>query len=143
MPIEKLLRRPVTTLPPEASCAEAAAVLRDENIGCVVVAEQGRPIGVVTDRDLVVRVMACGEDPGKLQLNQVMSGEPVYLGGERGLAQVIGTMREQGVRRLPVVDERGELEGLVSLDDLLLVLADELGALADTVRGEIQAPDAT
>lgn len=140
MPIERLLRRPVTTLPPEATCDEAAKVLRDENIGCVVVAEEGRPVGVVTDRDLVIRVMAASEDPAKLELRQVMSGNPVFLGGDRSLGQVISTMREQGVRRIPVVDESGALEGLLSLDDLLLVLAEELGTLVETVRGEIEPP---
>ena len=60
MSIESLLRRPVCTLPPDAACLEAAQLLRDEGVGCVVVAESGRPLGIVTDRDLVVRVMAAG-----------------------------------------------------------------------------------
>ncbi len=138
MPIERLLRRPVATLPPDATCAEAAALLRDENIGCVVVADaDGRPTGLVTDRDLVVRVMAAGRDPEKLALRQIMSGEPVFLGDERGLGHVVATMRDQGVRRIPVVDAQGRLEGLLALDDLLIVLAEELSGLAETVRREI------
>jgi CBS domain-containing protein len=137
MPIQRILRRSVKTLPPETSCAEAARLMRDEEIGCVVVAEAGRPAGVVTDRDLVVRVMAAGEDPDRLALRDVMSGEPVFLGDERSLDAVIRTMREQGVRRVPVVDEEGELEGIVSLDDLLVMLAEQLGSLAETVRQEL------
>jgi CBS domain-containing protein len=137
MPIQRILRRSVKTLPPETSCAEAARLMRDEEIGCVVVAEAGRPAGVVTDRDLVVRVMAAGEDPDRLALRDVMSGEPVFLGDERSLDAVIRTMREQGVRRVPVVDEEGELEGIVSLDDLLVLLAEQLGSLAETVRQEL------
>jgi CBS domain-containing protein len=111
--------------------------MRDDKIGCVVVAEAGRPCGVVTDRDLVVRVMATGQDAEQRTLAEVMSGAPVFLGDERSLDVVIRTMREEGVRRIPVVDEAGELEGIVTLDDLLVLLGDQIGSLAETVRQEI------
>ena len=137
MTIQHILRRSVKTLPPETSCAEAARMMRDDEIGCVVVAEGDRPAGVVTDRDLVVRVMAAGEDADRLPLRDVMSGAPVFLGDARSLDAVIRTMREQGVRRIPVVDEEGALEGIVTLDDLLVLLADQLASLAETVRQEI------
>ena len=137
MTIQHILRRSVKTLPPETSCAEAARLMRDDQIGCVVVSEGDRPSGVVTDRDLVVRVMAAGEDADRLALREVMSGAPVFVGDERSLDAVIRTMREQGVRRIPVVDEEGALEGIVTLDDLLVLLAEQLGSLAETVRQEI------
>ena len=137
MTIQHILRRSVKTLPPETSCAEAARMMRDDEIGCVVVAEGDRPAGVVTDRDLVVRVMAAGEDADRLPLRDVMSGAPVFLGDARSLDAVIRTMREQGVRRIPVVDEEGALEGIVTLDDLLVLLAEQLASLAETVRQEI------
>jgi CBS domain-containing protein len=133
MPIQRILRRSVKTLPPGTSCAEAARLLRDEEVGCVVVTDAGRPV----DRDLVVRVMAAGRDPDRLALRDVMSGEPVFLGDARSIDAVIGTMREQGVRRIPVMDEAGELEGIVTLDDLLVLLAEQLGGLAETVRQEL------
>jgi len=137
MSIQHILRRSVKTLPPETSCREAARLMRDDKIGCVVVAEAGRPCGVVTDRDLVVRVMATGQDAEQRTLAEVMSGAPVFLGDERSLDVVIRTMREEGVRRIPVVDEAGELEGIVTLDDLLVLLGDQIGSLAETVRQEI------
>jgi CBS domain-containing protein len=140
MSIESLLRRPVCTLPPDASCREAAQLLRDEGVGCVVVSEEDRPRGIVTDRDLVVRVMAAGLDPANTPLREVMSGEPVFLARDRSVQQVFATMREQCVRRIPVVDAEGRLEGVLSLDDLLLLLADELGDLAEAVRGELKLP---
>lgn len=139
MPIETLLRRPVCTLPPDASCQEAAQLLRDENVGCVVVAEEDRPLGIVTDRDLVVRVIAAGRDPQKTPLGEAMSGEPVFLKGERGIDQVVAIMRQERVRRVPVVDAQGRLEGIVALDDLLPLLADQLGDLAEAIRGELGA----
>lgn len=140
MPIESLLRRPVCLLPAEATCRETAQLLRDEGVGCVVVAEDERPLGIVTDRDLVVRVMAAGLDPGKTLLRDVMSGDPIFLAGERSVDQVIATMREQCVRRIPVVDAEGRLEGVLALDDLLLLLAGQLGDLAETIRSELERP---
>lgn len=140
MSIESLLRRPVQTLPPDAPCREAAQLLRDERIGCVVVSEEERPLGIVTDRDLVVRVMASGLDPDKTPLRDVMSGEPVFLAGQRGIDQVVATMREQRIRRIPIVDAEGRLEGVVSLDDLLPLLAGQLGELAEAIRGELETP---
>ena len=104
MSIESLLRRPVCTLPPRAACQEAAQLLRDEGVGCVVVSEDERPLSIVTDRDLVVRVMAAGLDPGKTLVRDIMSGEPVFLARERSIEQVFATMREQRFRRIPVVD---------------------------------------
>jgi CBS domain-containing protein len=142
MPIETLLRRPVCTLPPDAPCREAARLLRDEGVGCVVVAEEERPLGILTDRDLVVRVMAAGLDPDKTSLRDVMSAEPVFLTAQRGLDQVVATMRQQGVRRVPIVDAEGRLEGVVALDDLLLLLAGQLGDLAQAVRSEVETATA-
>jgi CBS domain-containing protein len=137
MAIDRLIHRPVLTLSPDATCEEAAQLMRDENVGAVVVAEKGRPLGVVTDRDLVVRVMAAGDDADDVPLRKVMSGQPIFLGDQRNVDQVIATMRDQGIRRVPIVDAGGQLEGLLSLDDLLLLLSDQLGGLADTVRAEI------
>lgn len=140
MSIESLLRRPVQTLPPEAPCREAAQLLRDERVGCVVVSEEGRPLGIVTDRDLVVRVMASGLDPDKTPLRDIMSGEPVFLADQRGIDQVVATMRQERIRRIPIVDAEGRLEGVISLDDLLPLLARQLGELAEAIRGELEAP---
>jgi CBS domain-containing protein len=137
--IQALLQRPVCTLAPDSTCQEAAQLMRDEGVGCVVVAEEDRPLGIVTDRDLVVRVIAAGRVAAKTLLREIMSAEPVFLARERGFDQLLATMRQQGVRRVPVVDEDGRLEGVISLDDLLPLLADQLGALADAVRGELAA----
>jgi CBS domain-containing protein len=140
MSIESLLRRPVQTLPPDAPCRKAAQLLRDEGVGCVVVSEDERPLGIVTDRDLVIRVMASGLDPDKTPIRDVMSGEPVFLADERGIDQVVATMRQERIRRIPIVDADGRLEGVVTLDDLLPLLARQLGGLAEAIRGELETP---
>mgnify|MGYP005854561751 CR=1 FL=1 len=69
-----------------------------------------------------------------------MSPEPIFLTHERKLDQLLSTMRPQRVRRIPVMDAQGRLEGELALDDLLPLLADQLGALADAVQGELEMP---
>jgi CBS domain-containing protein len=139
MPIESLLKRPVETLSPDASCREAAQRMRTCNIGALVVAEEGRPVGIVTDRDLAVRVVADGLDAERVPLRDVMSSAPVYLSGVRTIDQLISVMRDQTIRRVPVVGAEGALEGLVSLDDLLVLLADQLGSMASVIRQELRS----
>jgi len=140
MPIDQLLRRSVKTLPPNATCQEAAALMRDENVGAIVVAEERRPLGVVTDRDLVVRVVAPGEDATRVLVRDVMTGEPIFVSGERSLEQAIAAMRDLAIRRVPIVDAEGLLRGLVSMDDLLVLLAEQFSDLAHTIRKEIEPP---
>jgi CBS domain-containing protein len=140
MPIERLLKRRVETLPADASCTDAAKRMRECNVGAIVVEDAGRPLGIVTDRDIALRVVAEELDPERTQLQDVMSGEPVYLAGERSLDQLIATMRDLAIRRVPIVDPDGALQGIVSIDDLVILLADQLGALAGAIRKEIEAP---
>jgi CBS domain-containing protein len=141
MSLERLIQRPVKTLPPDAPCAEAARVMRDENVGCVVVTEDGRPLGVVTDRDLVVRVIADDRDADKLLLRDVMTGEPIFVTGSGGVGQVLAAMRDLAIRRVPIVDEHGRLSGIVAMDDVLLLLAEQLGDVAEAIRAEIGADE--
>ena len=137
MPLDDLIRRPVQTLPPDAPCSEAARVMRDERIGTVVVAEGAKPLGLVTDRDLAVRVMAAGEDPDRVVLRDVMSGEPIFLSEQRSIAAVIEVMRDLAIRRVMVVDDHGDLLGVVSLDDLVILLTEQLGGLSEAIRKEV------
>lgn len=137
MSIEDILKAPVRVLPPDATCIEAARMMRDENIGCVVVAEDDRPLGIVTDRDLVLRVMAPGGEAEKFQLRDVMTSEPIFVSVDQSLEQVVAAMRDLAIRRVPAVDENGNLCGMVSLDDVLLCLVDQLGDLAEAVRAEL------
>ncbi len=138
MSLEKLIRRPVETLPPTASCAEAARLMRDQNIGSVVVVQNGAPVGVVTDRDLALRIVADEHDPAELSLEQVMSHDTIFLSQNRELQDVVETMRDLGVRRLPIVDDEGRLSGIVSMDDVLALLAQDIGALGEAIQREIR-----
>jgi CBS domain-containing protein len=142
MSLDDWIRREPETLPPDASCAQAARLMRDANVGAVVVVEGARPLGLVTDRDLAVRVVAAGRDPQQVRLAEVMSGEPIFLAERRSVASVIAVMRDLAIRRVMVVDDRGHLVGVIALDDLVMRLAEDLGGLAEAIRKEVAPPGA-
>lgn len=115
--------------------------MRDCYVGTRVVVDEhdGRriPVGMVTDRDLVVRVLSDGaRDFDALVVDNVMTTEPVTAREEDSLWDVLKKMRSFGVRRLPVVNDRGELEGILSFDDLIDLVAEELSDLSTLVSRE-------
>lgn len=119
----------------------AARRMRDLHVGTLVVVDeqdgQRIPVGLVTDRDLVVRVLSDGaRDVDALILANVMSAEPVTAREEDSLWDVIKKMRSFGIRRLPVVNDQGGLEGILTFDDLIDLVAEELSDLSTLVSRE-------
>jgi CBS domain-containing protein len=132
MNIGELCQRDVVTVRAGDEIAAAARLMRDRHIGYIIVVEPHVaaqtvvPIGVLTDRDIVVSVIARDVDPRSLRVEDVMTREPLLLSTSETLENALRTMRRRGVRRAPVVGDSGQLVGVVSLDDLLAVLAGEL-----------------
>jgi len=124
----------------ETTIVEAAHLMRRHHIGNLVVAEEiadgQRPIGIVTDRDIVVEVISAGLDPSVVKLGDLLL-EPLVTVEERtGYAETIRLMSARGVRRLPVVNQVGLLVGIVSFDDLLRQLAVPLAELSEIASRE-------
>lgn len=115
--------RSVVTIEPEAPVAAVACKMNDRSVGSVVVVEGGKPIGIITDRDLVVRVLCKGRDPGSTKARDVMTQNLATIGEQSDALSSLGRMREAHVRRLPIVGEDGSLIGIVALDDLAYHLA--------------------
>lgn len=111
--------------------------MRRQNVGSIVIEEDGAPIGIVTDRDLVIRVLAEEIAPGSLPVASIMSRFPAFLTAQRELGEAIQMMTEMSVRRLPVVKANGRLLGMLSLDDVLVHLAGELGQVRELLRSEL------
>ena len=118
----------------------AAQLMREKHVGARAVVEDRNgavvPVGVLTDRDIVTAVVAKGLDADALRVGEVMSANPVTARESDGVSACIAKMREKGVRRLPVVNARGELTGIVSTDDFIELLAEELNGLARTIANE-------
>jgi CBS domain-containing protein len=120
----------------------AAQLMRDKHVGSVVVVEPvpgvniRRPIGILTDRDIVVAVVAPNENPASFKVGDVMTRWPVAVKEDESLSIALGHMRRLGVRRLPVIDEHGSLVGLLALDDVLAGMAGDLQDVVDLMRNE-------
>ncbi|WP_327360078.1 MULTISPECIES: CBS domain-containing protein [unclassified Streptomyces] len=114
---EVMTDHPVT-VEPLTSLAEAARVMRDAGIGGVLVVDQGRLRGILTDRDLVVRAVAEGRDPAETTVRAICSTDPLTVRPDDPVDRAVDLMRRHALRRLPVETENGELVGIVTLGDL-------------------------
>lgn len=142
MNVGEVCKRNVVTVRPLDGLLSAARVMRTKHVGYLVVVEPGKaegsltPVGVLTDRDMVVTVLAREVDPRSLTVGDVMTHNLVVARDDDRLGAALAEMRHIGVRRLPVVDARGALAGVLSLDDIIDSLANELRAVAGSIRAE-------
>lgn len=134
MNISEICTTQIVTCKREATVQQAAELMRHQHVGDLVVVEQtdGEPIpvGIVTDRDIVISVIAPGLDPASMQVGDIMSAELMTASEDEDVYEATERMRFKGVRRLPVVNDLGHLVGIVSVDDLLTHMAGEMSELA-------------
>jgi CBS domain-containing protein len=134
--IGQLCTRPAVTAVPETTIQEAAHRMRTRKVGALVVVDgEGRPKGVVTDRDIATEVVATGRDPAEVRVASLVRRAAVTIRDDQGVMDATRLLSRKGVRRLVVVDGAGALVGLLSLDDLLILLGSELGHVASTLAG--------
>lgn len=142
MNVGNLCRKAAVTVRQSDEISAAAGVMRDHHVGYVVVVEPDlpdgalRPVGVLTDRDLMVSVIARGVDPRTLKVGDVMTRQPVVVAASESIDKALDAMRRVGVRRLPVVGTLGDLHGVLSMDEIIESLAGQLQAVADSLRNE-------
>lgn len=136
MPIQELARDAVVTADRDASIDELAVLMRDESVGSVVITDGDEPVGIVTDRDLTTRILAEDPDATDWTAGDVMSTDLCTVGPDAGFYEAAGVMSENGIRRLPVREEGGELVGIITADDLTEVLAEEQAQLASVIQAQ-------
>ena len=139
-------RRDAVSAAVDAPVATVAALMRQQHVGAVVIVDAGegtgdRVTGILTDRDLVVEVLATGLDPSTITAGDIMRRRLVTVSESSSIEEAVEAMRDNGVRRLPVVDEEGSLAGIVAADDILGLVTGELEnltrAIARSERREI------
>ena len=142
MAVGEICNREVVIAKKTLSVVDAAQLMRKHHVGDLVVVEEknGRrhPVGIVTDRDIVVEVVAAGVNPDALKVGDIMGPEVATVRESEGLFEALRYMRDKGVRRMPVVDRDDGLVGILTLDDLLGLLAEEMTELAKLVSHERQ-----
>jgi len=140
--IGRLCQRKVISIEPGEDITAAARLMREEHVGCLIVTEPGpdastrKVVGVLTDRDIVVTVVAREAEPRSLKVGDVMTRNPLLVGEDDSLDATLTFMREAGVRRVPVIGGRGELVGVLSLDDVLERIVHQLTNIAGSIRSE-------
>lgn len=134
MTVGKFCNREVVIAEKSSTVTEVAKLMRRHHVGDVVIVdEQGettKPIGILTDRDIVIELIACDVVPDSVSAGDVMSYELVTAREEDSLWDTLQKMRARGIRRVPVVNNGGQLEGILSVDDLMELFAEELNLLA-------------
>jgi CBS domain-containing protein len=142
MAVGEICNREVVIAEKTLSVREAALLMRNHHVGDLLVVEEkdGRkhPAGIVTDRDIVVEVVAPGVNPEALTVADIMGPEVATMLESEGVFEALRYMRDKGVRRMPVVDREGGLVGIITLDDMLSLLAEEMTELAKLVSHERQ-----
>jgi CBS domain-containing protein len=137
MSLRPVCTREVDVARPFESVWQAAVRMRQRAVGTLVVVNaERRPIGIVTDRDLMERVLATAKDSNTTSIREVMTPEPTTIWEEDSIEMALALMREGGLRRLPVVDADGILVGLVSLDDVLMLMGEEMAQVSEMLRRE-------
>jgi CBS domain-containing protein len=136
--LAKVCTKPVVTASATTTVEEAARAMRVKNVGAVVVVNAGRPVGMLTDRDIVVEVVAQGKDPDTVPVGAVMRRKPIVIGGDQGILDAARLFAKTGVRRLPVIGKDGKLLGIISIDDVLMLLGNEMGHIAAALSAELR-----
>ena len=129
----------VVTAEATTTLIDIAKLMRKNHVGAVVIVDEKdskRPVGIVTDRDIVVEVVAAGQDPRTLKAGEIMSGSLATTSIEDDVSWTLKVMRDHGVRRLPVVDGQSRMVGIVALDDLLNAYSSTLHDVAQAIGTE-------
>jgi CBS domain-containing protein len=140
MPIGEICSRDVVFCHRNAPVRAVAELMRELHVGAIVVVDEanGRrtPAGVVTDRDIVVEVVAAGLNPEAPTAGDIMGADLITAREDDGLSETLERMRAHGIRRVPVVDAGGALAGILSVDDVIALLAEEVNGLARLIDRE-------
>lgn len=138
MPVGDLGPDNVVTTERDSTLGNVVEKLESENVGAVVVAEDDSPVGIVTDRDIALAVNQ-GDDVASMSVEDVMTEDPVTLREDAEAMEISHVIDEHNVRRIPVIDENGTLTGIVTLDDLVATIGEQLDNVSDTI--EAQSPE--
>lgn len=140
MKVGEICRRGAISVAHTEGIAKAAELMRQHHIGFLIVYRLGddlrRPIGVLTDRDIVVEVLAQKIDPEALAVEDVMTREPLVANETEDLSELLQAMRLAGVRRVPVVDARGALTGVIALDDAFDIITSFMCDITGSIKHE-------
>lgn len=145
MSLQQFCERPVVTIAPQQTIIEACQLLREMNLGCLAVEAEGKLCGMLTDRDIALKVTEASKDPEQTTVQEVMTPNPAHISVDKRLQELTALMHSRHVRRVPIVDGGNKVIGMVTLDDLLVLLSEEMADMSQSISAAIfrKPPDVT
>lgn len=133
MSLQQFCQRPVVTVSPRSNIVDACHVMAQDNIGCIVAQEDGKLCGMLTDRDIALKVAGQRKDSYQTKVGEVMTPDPVCISVNKNLHDLTTLMHAHHVRRVPIIDGADKVLGIVTLDDLIAMLGNEMFEIGMTV----------
>ena len=136
MSLQSYCRKPLIRIAPDANVTEACQLMEQNNVGCLIAEREGRLCGIVTDRDIALRVAGAKRDPDQTLIKDIMTPDPVRISVDKDLRQLTAMMHAYHVRRVPIVNGFDTTVGIVTLDDLIAQLGDEMSEIGKAISEE-------
>jgi CBS domain-containing protein len=142
MSLNRYCRKPLVTVTPDTTIAEACHLMEQNNVGSLVVEVDGKLSGIFTDRDIALRVAGAGKDGQTTLVKDIMTPDPIRISADKDLPQLTALMHAYHVRRVPIVNGFDTALGIVTLDDIIAQLGDEMGEISKAISEEFPAGSA-
>jgi CBS domain-containing protein len=136
MSLQSYCQKPVIRVAPDTNITEACQLMEQNNVGCLIAEREGRLCGIVTDRDIALRVAGAKRDPDKTLVKDIMTPDPIRISVDKDLRQLTAMMHAYHVRRVPIVNGFDTTLGIVTLDDLIAQLGDEMSEIGKAISEE-------
>ena len=136
MSLQSYCHKPVIRIALEANISEACQLMEQNNVGCLIAERQGKLCGIITDRDIALRVAGAKRDPDKTIVKDIMTPDPIRISVDKELRQLTAMMHAYHVRRVPIVNGFDTTVGIVTLDDLIAQLGDEMSEIGKAISEE-------
>ena len=136
MSLHSYCRKPVVRISPETNITEACRLMEQNNIGCLIAEREGKLCGIITDRDIALRVTGAKRDPDKTKIEDVMTPDPIRVSVDKDLHHLTALMHAYHVRRVPIVKGFDTTLGIVTLDDLIAQLGSNISEIGKAIFEE-------
>ena len=136
MPLQEFCRKPVIKISSDANITEACRLMENNNVGCLIAEKNGRLCGILTDRDIALRVAGPARDPWKTTVAEIMTPDPIRTSVDKDVHHLTSLMHAYHVRRVPIVNDFDVAVGIVTMDDLIVILGDEMSDIGKAIAEE-------
>lgn len=136
MSLYNYCHKPVVKIAPATTITEACRLMEQNNVGCLIVEQEGKLCGIVTDRDIALRIAGAQRDPEKTAVQVIMTPDPIRISVEKDWPQLTALMQAYHVRRVPIVNGFDTVVGIVTLDDLVAQLGEDMAKIGKAIAEE-------